>query len=52
MRDPRLFVISLIIFIAWVSAARGWVLLAALIWLVYPAVACYRYRRHKYFTLD
>jgi len=35
--DPRLFLISLFVFVAWIVAATGWVQVIAVVWLVYPA---------------
>jgi energy-coupling factor transporter transmembrane protein EcfT len=37
VRDPRPFVISLFIFVAWIVAATGWVRMLAVVWLIYPA---------------
>jgi hypothetical protein len=41
VRDPKLLLLSLVVFVAWVVAATGWVRLLAAIWLLYPlAVIC------------
>jgi hypothetical protein len=42
VRDPRPFLISLFIFVAWIVAATGWVRVLAVIWLVYPALVLRR----------
>jgi energy-coupling factor transporter transmembrane protein EcfT len=36
VRDPRPFLISLFIFVAWIVAATGWVRVLAVVWLIYP----------------
>jgi hypothetical protein len=40
--DPRSFLVSLFVFVAWIVAATGWVRALAAIWLVYPAVVAWR----------
>lgn len=49
MRDPRPFLISFFLFVAWIVAATGWVRFLAAVWLIYPtfAVARMRYRRRN-----
>jgi hypothetical protein len=40
--DIRLALISLIIFVAWLVAAQGWIELVSLVWLAYPALVTTR----------
>ena len=47
MRDPRPFLISLFLFVAWIVAATGWVRFLAMVWLVYPAFAVARMHRRR-----
>jgi energy-coupling factor transporter transmembrane protein EcfT len=47
VRDPRPFLISLFIFVAWIVAATGWVRLLAVVWLIYPVFVIERARRRK-----
>jgi len=43
----KLAAISLIIFVAWVVAAQGWVRLLAVLLLIYPAVVALHMVRHR-----
>ncbi len=36
--DLKVGLISLVVFVAWVVAATGWVRALALVWLIYPAM--------------
>jgi hypothetical protein len=42
VRDPRPFLISLFIFVAWIVAATGWVRVLAVVWLIYPVFVLHR----------
>jgi len=39
--DPKPLFISLLVFVAWIVAATGWVRALAAIWLVNPAVVAW-----------
>jgi hypothetical protein len=43
----KLAAISLIIFVAWLIAAAGWLRLVGILWLIYPAVVAMRVVGHR-----
>jgi hypothetical protein len=45
--DLKLGLISLLVFVAWLVAATGWVRALAVVWLVYPAVLSFRVVRRR-----
>jgi hypothetical protein len=45
--DLKLGLISLVVFVAWLVAATGWVRALAVVWLVYPAVFSLRMVRRR-----
>jgi energy-coupling factor transporter transmembrane protein EcfT len=47
VRDPRAFLISVFLFVAWIVAATGWVRFVAVIWLACPAFAVARVHRRR-----
>jgi hypothetical protein len=47
MRDPKLFLWSLFICVAWLVAATDWVRLLAVIWPIYPAYVIWPYVARK-----
>jgi hypothetical protein len=43
----RLHVLSVFMFVAWIVAGSGWILLLAPLWLIYPLLISYRLLRQS-----